>query len=396
VAQTVGDGADEVQALSEFQPVEEQALAELPSVTAQTVYDYPPNYNPMLVISDFNWRDSTSMSYGEIQAFLNSKAGVLKTYECAEGGPNGLHSGVVKPAAQIIAEACQYWNVSPKLVLATLEKEQSLISQPWHTGRDINPASTHNYSTVYHLTNAMGAGVYAGSPDRHPGFGDQVWTGTQKLGQATGPYAWFPGKTKVVYSYEHEANITIVPLNQPTWNFYTYTPYYPQLSIWKLYNGFFGDPRIDAVEGRVNRFYNRVNGSHFYTGSAAEAQQVARNLSSIYTFEGPAYSLDTVSGANGQPLYRFYRKSNGTHFYTVSEAEREATIRNLSATYKYEGPAYLVSTDPQGRTPVFRFFNRLGGSHFYTLDPNERDSINANLGWKYTYEGVGYYVHLAE
>ncbi len=365
---------------------------------------YPANYNPYLIISDFNWRDSTSMSQAEIQAFLASKNSVLTNYSCEEGGPNGLHSTVIKPASVIIAEAAAYWNVNPKLILATLEKEQSLITQVWHEGTYNGPyvypwPTGAIHGTGYHLINAMGVGCYPGSTDTHPGFGDQVWTGTQKLGSApTDPssaYYWVPGRVKTVYSYPSAASVQIVPMNQPTWNFYAYTPYFPQISVWTQYNKFFGDPRIDAVAGRIQRFYNRVNGSHFYTASATEAQNVARNLSAIYTFEGPAYSLDTTSGANGQPLFRFYNKRNGSHFYTVSEAERDATIRNLRGTYTFEGAAYMVSVDPISRTPVYRFYNRQGNSHFYTIDPAERDWVIRQLGWKYTYEGVAYYVALA-
>ncbi len=358
--------------------------------------EYPPNYDPMLVISDFNWRDSTSMSQGEIQAFLEGKPTVLKSYSCAEGGPHDTHSLVVKPASQIIFEAAQYYHVSPKLIIATLEKEQSLISQPWHTGRDIDPTSTHNYSTEYHLTNAMGAGVYTGSPDRHPGFGDQVWEGARALGRTDGPYAWYPGKSKTVWSYEHAAYITVTPSNQPTWNFYTYTPYYPQLSVWQCYTKFFGDPRIDPIGGRVYRFYNRLNGTHFYTASPQEAQTVTTRYASTYTFEGPAYSLDTTGTANNAPLYRFYNPGRGSHFYTASPEERDIVMAKWPKVYAYEGPAYNVSLTPDGCVPVFRFYNVRNGSHFYTVSSAERDVVMARWPDVYAYEGVAYYVALAK
>lgn len=356
---------------------------------------YPPNYDPMCVISDFNWRHSTSMSQAEIQAFLDSKPTVLKSYSCAEGGPHDTHSTVVKPAAQIIYEAAQYYQVNPKLIIATLEKEQSLISQAWHTGLDIDPTSTHTYSTEYHLTNAMGAGVYTGSPDRHPGFGDQVWEGARALGRTDGPYAWWPGKAKTVWSYEHSAYISIAPVNQPTWNFYTYTPYYPQLSVWQCYNKFFGDPRIDPVLGRIYRFYNRVNGTHFYTASPAEAQNVASQYSNIYTFEGPAYSVSTTSPANVNPLYRFFNLKNGSHFYTASPEERDNVIRSFAKTYRYEGPAYNVSFSPVGTVPIYRFCKVAAGSHFYTMSEAERDTVIANWPTIYRYEGVAYSVALS-
>lgn len=362
---------------------------------AFAVIEYPANYNPMRVISDDNWRAGTSMSQADIQAFLQTQLGVLKDYSCAEGGPNGLHSTVVKPAAQIIAEAAQYWNVNPKLIIATLEKEQSLISQPYH---DASP--THIYGTDYHLTNAMGCGVYAGSPDRHPGFGDQVWTGTEKLGKApmadaTSPYQWTPGKTKVVWSYEHNAYITIAPENQPTWNLYTYTPYYPQLSVWKQYSKFFGDPLVFPGKAPVYRFYNRRNGSHFYTISEAERYTIQTQWADTYSFEGPAYSLETTDPANSMPLYRFYNRKNGSHFYTASEDEKNAVIARWAATYNYEGPAYCVSLSPDGCVPVYRFYNVKNGSHFYTTSEAEKAAVIANWPNVYRFEGPAYWVKLS-
>jgi hypothetical protein len=358
--------------------------------------DYPPNYNPLMVISDDNWRAGTSMSQGEIQAFLETQDGVLKSYACAEGGPNGAHSGVVKPASQIIAEAAQYWNVNPKLIIATLEKEQSLITQPWHVA-----TATHLYGTDYHLTNAMGCGVYAGSPDRHPGFGDQVWTGTEKLGAAplegsTSPYRWWPGKIKTVYSYEHAANIDIVPLNQPTWNAYTYTPYYPQISVWKCYSKFFGDPLAYPGKAPIYRFYNKKNGSHFYTASEAERYTVITKWPDTYSFEGPAYSVNTTSPANSAPLYRFYNKKNGSHFYTASLDEANSVIMNLSRVYDFEGPAYNVSMTPVGSVPVYRFYRPASGSHFYTISLDEANSVILKWPTVYNFEGIAYYVALSD
>lgn len=363
--------------------------------------NYPANYNPYMVISDDNWRAGTSMSAGDIQAFLEVNNSVLKGYSCAEGGPNGAHSPIVKPASTIIAEASAYWNVNPKLVLATLEKEQSLITQAWHTGTYDGPypmpaGTTH--STWYHITNAMGVGCYPGSSDTHPGFGDQVWTGAQKLGSAptdpSSPYYWTPGKVKNVFSYPSAARVDIVPANQPTWNAYTYTPYFPQISVWTIYNRFFGDPLAYPGKAPIYRFYNLKNGSHFYTMSEAERYSVISKWSATYRFEGAAYSINTTSPAMTQPLIRFYNKTNGTHFYTASTDEANFVRANYSRTYTYEGPAYNVSTSAEGCVPVYRFYNVRSKSHFYTISDQERDTVIARWPSVYSYEGVAYYVAL--
>ena len=347
------------------------ALAPLPAIAA--------TFNPLLIISDENWRAGDSMSQAEVQAFLETQAGVLKTYACAEGGPNGLHSTVVKPASQIIAEAASYWNVNPKLIIATLQKEQSLITQPYHVA-----TATHAYGTDYHLTNAMGCGVYAGSPDRHPGFGDQVWTGASKLGAApapdsTSPYAWSPGKVKKVYSYPDAANIWIYPLNQPTWNLYTYTPYYPQSSVWNWYVQFFEDPLSSPTVKPVYRFYNLKNGTHFYTASELEKYNVKSKMAKTYRYEGPAYYVNSLNPENVAPLYRFYNVKNGTHFYSASVSETANVKATLASTYRYEGIAYNVSLNPAG-TPVHRFYRLNQGSHFYTASEVEK----ANTIYEFT------------
>ena len=39
-------------------------------------------------------------------------------------------------------------------------------------------------------------------------------------------------------------------------------------------------------------------------------------------------------------MYRFYKRSLGTHLYTVSVAERDNLIANASGSYDFEGVAY--------------------------------------------------------
>ena len=97
----------------------------------------------------------------------------------------------------------------------------------------------------------------------------------------------------------------------------------------------------------VYRFYNLRNGSHFYTASLAEKNSVQANLSDTYHYEGPAYVVNTANALNSSPLYRFYNKKNGSHFYTASLAEKNSVQANLSATYAYDGPAYNVCLTPE-------------------------------------------------
>jgi hypothetical protein len=90
----------------------------------------------------------------------------------------------------------------------------------------------------------------------------------------------------------------------------------------------------------VYRFYNRKVGVHFYTASAAERDHVLGTLSSTYTLEGVGYALDAAAAANDAPLYRFYNLKRGVHFYTASAAERDNVIAHMRSVYRYDGVAY--------------------------------------------------------
>jgi hypothetical protein len=162
----------------------------------------------------------------------------------------------------------------------------------------------------------------------------------------------------------------------------------PGYSIWRyLYAS-----AVRYTPSTVYRFYHRQNGTHFYTASEAEKNNVQNTLSGTYAYEGPAYGVNTASPSNMRPLYRFYNRRNGTHFYTASEAEKNNVQNTLSGTYAYDGPAYKVSTFPWYSRPVYRFYNKAAGTHFYTASEAEKANVIATLGSIYTYEGPAFYL----
>jgi hypothetical protein len=142
----------------------------------------------------------------------------------------------------------------------------------------------------------------------------------------------------------------------------------------------------------VYRFYNKKTGTHFYTASETEKYSVLSKMAKTYSYEGVAYGLDTSATSMTTPLYRFFNKKTGTHFYTASGAEKDAVIARLSGLYAFEGVAYNVSSDPSGSTPVHRFFNKKTGTHFYTASEAEKANVIARLSGTYGYEGIGFYL----
>jgi hypothetical protein len=82
----------------------------------------------------------------------------------------------------------------------------------------------------------------------------------------------------------------------------------------------------------------------------------------------------------------------GTHFFTISSAEKDHVIATWPAIYAYEGIAWHANTTQSaGWVPVYRFFNTKTGTHFYTTSAAERDNVIDTLSW-YSYEGIAYYV----
>lgn len=141
----------------------------------------------------------------------------------------------------------------------------------------------------------------------------------------------------------------------------------------------------------VFRFYNRVNGTHFYTASAEERDQVIGRWPHVYTYEGIAYHTNPRVDVN--PLYRFYYLRGGSHFYTASAQEANLIIARWPSIFRYEGPSYTVSAaQAPGSTTVYRFVNRKNSSHFYTASVEEVEMVKARLSSVYIYEGPAFWV----
>lgn len=90
------------------------------------------------------------------------------------------------------------------------------------------------------------------------------------------------------------------------------------------------------------RFYNTVSRSHFYTANPAEKNQILKDLSHIFSYDGETYSVNPAPAANSLTAYRFYNKKNGSHFYTTNEAEVASVQANLGHIYQLEGPAFWI------------------------------------------------------
>ncbi|MEO5702201.1 MAG: DUF1800 family protein [Casimicrobiaceae bacterium] len=140
----------------------------------------------------------------------------------------------------------------------------------------------------------------------------------------------------------------------------------------------------------VYRFYNTAKGTHFYTISATERDDVMLRYAG-FVYEGPVFWAFPQAVPATSPVYRFFNTQTGTHFYTASTDEKDYVIAHYPEL-TFEGPAYwLAPGEGTARTPLYRFYNTRTGAHFYTTSAAERDYVNATWPW-FAEEGTAYYV----
>lgn len=134
------------------------------------------NYTNHL-IDDIVFTNSSSMSAAQIQTFLQNEGSGLASFQdfvdCSSNPSfmaNYYPCGQNAPASSIIYDAGQAYGISPRAIMATLQKEQSLITTP-------NPAASQlNYAMGYGCPDSTGCGG-----NSHPGFFQQVDWGTWQL-----------------------------------------------------------------------------------------------------------------------------------------------------------------------------------------------------------------------
>lgn len=382
-------------------------------------------FNPELIISNDNMRAADSMSVKQIQAFLETQGGPLatlvtsdydrvitlsKTKDNVNTTPD--KGEAPKPASRIIWEACQQWNISPKVMLTMLQKEQSLLTTV--------PKSSKT------LARAVGAGcpgrlVFPSTnpvaTNRYPGFGNQVWHGARLLdsyGQsATVVPKYYPGIVrKDIY---RKPNVTLHMRNIATYKLYCYNPSigasapYGDLSsqagrctgnanFWLIYRRYFGSTFADPRMRPVYRFRKYSNGTYLYTSSIAEKYKLrTASFRRAWAYDGLVFSEDTsVTPTSTVPVYRFKNKGTGKFSFVTSRAtynQRRTTTGRR--TWDYQGVAYRISrTKTTGAVALTRLRNRRTGAYLLTASKTtlQRYRTDAAYRRKWEHLGIAYYL----
>lgn len=195
-------------------------------------------FDPGTLISDEDFYDADAMTADDIQRFLDEQVGRCANDSCLarlrmpveSRGPviseatgetvcEGFDGGDLT-AAEIIDRVQRACGISAKVLLVTLQKEQSLIS-----GRVARAPGAEE----------LGAAMGARCPDDAPcdpgaaGFADQVAQGATDLkSYSASDFMRQPGTHYIAYSPDPACGGTDVTItNEATAALYNYTPYQP-------------------------------------------------------------------------------------------------------------------------------------------------------------------------
>ncbi|OHB64487.1 MAG: hypothetical protein A2Y77_07285 [Planctomycetes bacterium RBG_13_62_9] len=103
-------------------------------------------------------------------------------------------------------------------------------------------------------------------------------------------------------------------------------------------------PDSDPNLAPVYRFWSPVHSSHFYTTSQSERDMLLSEYPDVWTLEGTAFHVfgEGRQPANAVPVYRFWSPTLNYHLFTAVEAQKEDLMRDHSSDWSFEGVAWYV------------------------------------------------------
>jgi parallel beta-helix repeat protein len=151
-----------------------------------------------------------------------------------------------------------------------------------------------------------------------------------------------------------------------------------------------------ASASDIYRFWSDSYRHHFYTGSLEEALGVITTFPRTeWRYEGVPFRAYAVEDCRGDQVHRFWSDTFKSHFYTISDSEKDAIIATYPQdVWRYEGAAMCAFSSPgAGLVALHRFWSDLNKGHFYTASEEEKDFVIANYDdSEWLYEGVAFYV----
>ena len=297
------------------------------SILLLSLFPWPAGaaqFNANNILSDYELEDHASLSQDAVQRFLESKESFLSKF-------TDVVKGAAKTASQIIFEESQLYRVNPKVILAMLQKEQSLITDQspsqnqldWATGFAVCDSCAKSDPSIQQ---------YKGFYNQVSLFAEKVRNNylrdLQSLGRTyTG---WGKGRAKTtVDGYE------ITPANSATAVLYTYNPWRgsdigvgANYNFWKIWNRYFvrnyPDGTLLQEQGQAGVWLLQNNKRRpFKTRSALYSRYDPTRIIQVSKNELEAYEIGpAIEFAN----YSLLRSPKGTIYLLVDD-----TIRGIES-----------------------------------------------------------------
>ncbi|MDO8505037.1 MAG: hypothetical protein Q7S48_00425 [bacterium] len=301
-------------------------------------------FTPNSLISDTEFIDVSALDTSGVQRFLSRYQGVLGRTQFID------IDGAARFAAEIISRAAVAAQISPQVILATLQKEQSLIENP-------NPSG-------YNLDWAMGYGICDSCSSSDPGleqyrgFAAQIHFSAARLREyidRPGAFGWIRNGTPLLID-----NTIVIPENDATRALYLYTPHISGnqkfVALWARY---FKKQYPDGTvvqQSDTENLWRIDNGKRrkFETYSVFLSQNRPSDLISISESDLLRYEI-------GTPIrfaqYSLIRSPAGTVYLIVGNAKRgfssREAMRKLGFTpFEVEDVGFDALDDYQEGEPI--------------------------------------------
>jgi D-alanyl-D-alanine endopeptidase (penicillin-binding protein 7) len=181
-------------------------------------------FNPQFIISDEEMQSTANWTAADIQKFLEDRGSYLATLRTED------LNGQVKSASEIIYQTSQQYQINPKYLLVTLQKEQSLITDDTPTQKQLDWAAGYGVCDSCSLSDPKVL--------KFKGFGKQV-------DNAAGIIRWYYNNTNngIVKKKDQTTiidNQPIIPQSWATAFLYTYTPHFHgNQNFFRIWNTWF-------------------------------------------------------------------------------------------------------------------------------------------------------------
>ena len=317
------------------------------------------NYNSSNLIDDPTFLNNSAMSESAIQAFLTNIGSGLANFSDVEACGSAISSyypscGQTVSAAQIVYDASQAYKINPRVILATLEKEQSLVTDPSPLSSQLNCAMGYNSCTGYvGFFTQVDNGAWQLRFSYERANGDSTWWNpslSYPCANASSLYSagLIPGNT-VTFADPGGTAETITIANAATAALYCYTPYVGPYSVTGYsgtynfvyyYQLWFGStlassPYVWAVEGQGSYtdsgYSDPITGDIYMApGQTAYLTVDARNIG-YDTWQKNMVYLSTDRPAGGSsPFYNAAWNSPGT-----IAMQQSSTAPGNDATFQF-------------------------------------------------------------